>query len=310
MVDCARKTLALEENAKLLDRLSLEQADVAQLPSEAAPENYFDWVIINPPFNDASDRQTPHQVKSGAHVMEDGLFEVWLRKAATVLHAKGSFALIARPQSLSDILEAADRRFGALQLTPVYPRVGEDTIRILVRGTKGSFDQADVVDSASTPISDTLKIGASGARLSRGGFGENIITGEENYNKDIWAARGTLEFDSGPVFIRLSGDYTKDNSNARQGARLIPGLLTGAPVLDSVFDTRAGLDVVDQEVDAYGGALNIAIELSDTLTLKSITGYREDKSTTPIDFDSLPSGDLDVPAIYENDQFSQELQLL
>ncbi|MEO1490192.1 MAG: TonB-dependent receptor, partial [Pseudomonadota bacterium] len=76
------------------------------------------------------------------------------------------------------------------------------------------------------------------------------------------------------------------------------------------FDTRAGLDVVDQEVEAYGGALNIALELTDTLTLKSITGYREDTSTTPIDFDSLPSGDLDVPAIYENDQFSQELQLL
>lgn len=68
--------------------------------------------------------------------------------------------------------------------------------------------------------------------------------------------------------------------------------------------------MVDQEVEAYGGALNIAIELSDTITLKSITGYREDKSTTPIDFDSLPAADLDVPAIYENDQFSQELQLL
>ena len=81
-------------------------------------------------------------------------------------------------------------------------------------------------------------------------------------------------------------------------------------MLENVFDTRAGLNVVDQEVEAYGGALNVAIEVSDTITLKSITGYREDSSTTPIDFDSLPSGDLDVPALYDNDQFSQELQLL
>ncbi|MEO0642936.1 MAG: TonB-dependent receptor, partial [Pseudomonadota bacterium] len=185
-----------------------------------------------------------------------------------------------------------------------------DDTSVSVRGTYGSFDQADLIITASTPITDTLKIGASGARLSRGGFGENIVTGAENYNKDIWAARGTLEFDSGPVFIRLSGDYVLDESEARQGHRLIPGQLTGAPVLDDVFDTRAGLDIVDQEVEAYGGALNIAIELSDTITFKSITGYREDKSTTPIDFDSLPAADLDVPAIYENDQFSQELQLL
>ena len=56
--------------------------------------------------------------------------------------------------------------------------------------------------------------------------------------------------------------------------------------------------------------MNVAFAVSDTLTLKSITGYREDRSTTPIDFDSLQAADVDVPAIYENDQFSQELQLL
>jgi iron complex outermembrane recepter protein len=185
-----------------------------------------------------------------------------------------------------------------------------DETSLMVRGTYGSYNQADLIVSASTPISDNLKIGASGARLSRGGFGDNLTLGTENYNKDVWAARGTIEFDSGPVFIRLSGDYVKDNSEARQGHRLIPSLLTGAPVLDSVFDTRAGLNIVDQEVEAYGGALNIAVEVSDTITLKSITGYREDASTSPIDFDSLPAVDLDVPAIYENQQFSQELQLL
>ncbi len=185
-----------------------------------------------------------------------------------------------------------------------------DETRVKIRGTYGSYDQADLVVTASAPVTDNLRIGASGARLSRGGFGENLNLGTENYNKDVWAARGTIEFESGPIFARLSGDYVKDNSEARQGGRLIPSLFTGAPVLDDPFDTRAGLDVVDQEVEAYGGSLNIAIELSDTLTLKSITGYREDSSTTPIDFDSLPAADLDVPAIYENDQFSQELQLL
>lgn len=185
-----------------------------------------------------------------------------------------------------------------------------DEAQVKIRGTYGSYDQADLVVSASTPVSESLRIGASGARLSRGGFGENLNLGTENYNKDVWAARGTIEFDSGPLFVRLSGDYVKDNSEARQGGRLLPGAFSGAPVLDNPYDTRAGLNVVDQEVEAYGGALQIAYELSDTLTIKSITGYREDASTSPIDFDSLPAADLDVPAIYENDQFSQELQLL
>ncbi|WP_017663876.1 TonB-dependent receptor domain-containing protein [Porphyrobacter sp. AAP82] len=185
-----------------------------------------------------------------------------------------------------------------------------DDLSLKARATYGSYDQADLIVTASTPIGDSFKIGASGARLSRGGFGENLTLGTENYNKDVWAARATVEFESGPVKARLSGDYVKDNSEARQGHRFIPGLRSGAPVLGDVFDTRAGLNIVDQEVEAYGAALNIAIELSDTLTFKSITGYREDSSTTPIDFDSLPAIDLDVPAIYENNQFSQELQLL
>lgn len=180
-----------------------------------------------------------------------------------------------------------------------------------IRGTYGSYDQADVLVSGSVPLTESLRIGASATRLSRGGFGDNLTQpGVENYNKDVWGGRATLEFDNGPLFVRLSGDYIKDNSDPRQGHRLIPSLLTGAPVLDNVYDTRAGLNVVDQSVEAYGGALNIALQVSDTITLKSITGYREDKSTTPIDFDSLPAADLDVPAIYNNDQLSQELQLL
>lgn len=181
-----------------------------------------------------------------------------------------------------------------------------------VRGTFGSYKQADLVVTASTPIGENVRVGASGARLSRGGFGQYLNQpGKENYNKDVWAGRASLEFENGPLLVRLSGDYVKDNSFARQGHRLLPSLVDPAILpLKNVYDTRAGLDVVDQEVEAYGGSLNIAYEVSDAITLKSITGYREDSSTSPIDFDSLPQADVDVPAIYDNDQFSQEFQLL
>ena len=186
-----------------------------------------------------------------------------------------------------------------------------DDLELKVRGTYGSYNQADIVVSASAPVSDSLRIGGSVARLSRGGYGDNLnLPGVENYNKDVWAARGTIEFDNGPLFVRLSGDYVKDNSDPRQGHRLLAGRFSGAPVLPNVYDTRAGLNVVEQEVEAYGGALNIALEVSPNITLKSITAYREDSTTTPIDFDSLPVADLDVPAIYANDQISQEFQLL
>jgi len=187
-----------------------------------------------------------------------------------------------------------------------------DDFEVKLRGTYGTYDQADAVASLSAPLGDLFKVGVSGARLSRGGFGDNLNLGIENYNKDVWAGRASVEFESPDdrLFIRISGDYTKDESNPRNGHRLFPGYLSGAPVLANVFDTRAGLTNPTQDIEAYGLMMNVTAELSDTITLRSISAWREDKSFVPIDFDSLPVNDVDVPGLYFNDQISQEFQLL
>ena len=55
------------------------------------------------------------------------------------------------------------------------------------------------------------------------------------------AARGTIEYaPNADVFVRITGDYTDDWSHPRQGHRLIPGLVTGAPVLDLRRSRDAG----------------------------------------------------------------------
>jgi iron complex outermembrane receptor protein len=180
-----------------------------------------------------------------------------------------------------------------------------------VRANFGTYDQADLILTGSVPIGDTLRIGASGARLSRGGFGKNIVTGRDNYNRDIWAARGTVEFQPTPqFFLRISGDYTKDNSEPRNGHRLITSLKSNQPVLSDVFDTRAGLADPKQEIEAYGGSVRAEFEVNDNFTLKNIFAYRKDNSFAPIDFDSLQQADVDVPAIYRNKQLSNEFQVL
>lgn len=193
----------------------------------------------------------------------------------------------------------------------VTRRLPQDTA-LKVRATYGTYDQAEGVITASTPLGDLARIGGSIARLSRGGFGDNLTTGLENYNKDIWAGRASLELGGygEPVFIRVQGDYTKDKSNPRGGHRLIPGLVSGAPVLDNVFDTRGALNDPEQEVESYGLSLHAEVELSDALTFRSISAWRKDDSFTPIDFDALPAVDLDVPGAYFNEQLSQEFQLL
>ena len=188
-----------------------------------------------------------------------------------------------------------------------------DEAMVKGRVALGSYNQKDLVLTASMPLADTFRIGGSFAILSRDGYGENIITGDENYNKDVTAGRFSAEWDVTPDFdLRFSADATKDRSNARQGHRFLPDQFPPYtyPVLDNVYDTRAGLNVVDQDVEGYGASLVGEYRLNDSITLKNILAYRQDESTSPIDFDSLPEADLDVPAIYENDQFSEEFQFL
>jgi len=181
-----------------------------------------------------------------------------------------------------------------------------------VRASYGTANQMDLVLTGSTPLADNFRIGGSIARLTRDGFGDNLnLPGVENYNKDVLGGRFSMEWDVTDDFdLRLSGDYVKDDSEPKQGHRLTVGAASGAPILGDVFDTRSGLNSPTQEVEASGIALTANWRLSDTITLRNILSHREDETTTPIDFDSLPVVDLDVPAIYENEQLSDELQLI
>ena len=199
----------------------------------------------------------------------------------------------------------------------VTRRIPTDGPHLSVRTNVGTHGQFDAVASASTPVTSVLRVGMALARLSNTGFGKNLTTGQDNYNKNIWAARGTIELQpSSDVFFRLSGDYTFDKSNPRGGHRLIPNLCTTVvcngvyPVLDNVFDTQGSLNDPKQRIRAGGISLSGEIRLTDDMKFRTITAYREDRTDTPIDFDALPYVDLDVPAIYKNHQFSQEFQVV
>lgn len=142
MAACAELTLALEENRQLRDRASVLTADVA-LSGKARraaglEDASFDFAIMNPPFNALHDRSTPDELKRQAHVMEDELFERWIRTAAAIVKARGGLALIARPSLLPAILAALKGRFGSAAIKPIHPHPDAPAIRIVLRATRGS----------------------------------------------------------------------------------------------------------------------------------------------------------------------------
>ena len=79
--------------------------------------------------------------------------------------------------------------------------------------TPRSMAERTTLRTASTPVASNslVRFGGSAARLSRGGFGDNLTTGLENYNKDIWGGRLALEVNNERnVFVRLQADLTQE----------------------------------------------------------------------------------------------------
>src|SRR4051794_40427515 len=145
----------------------------------------------------------------------------------------------------------------------VTRRIPTDGPHFSARTNVGTHGQFDAIVSGSEPLTSGLRVGAAVARLSNTGFGKNLTNGLSNYNKAVWATRGTIEVQPAPdVFFRLSGDYTWDNSNPRGGHRLIPNQCTVAacngafPVLGNVFDSQGSLNDPKQEVESGGIALS------------------------------------------------------
>ena len=179
------------------------------------------------------------------------------------------------------------------------------------RASYGSYNQIDLVGQVVVPVGDTLSFGAAVAQYWRDGFGTNLTTGAEHYNKDVLAARLSAEFTpSDNIFIRVAGDRVIDRSNPRHGTRLLPNGVDPiyAPTA-SVYDTRAGIGD-DNRVETRGLSVTGEINLSDALTFKTITSWRDGNTDTVIDFDNTVLPTLDVPAEYSDRQFTQELQLL
>jgi iron complex outermembrane receptor protein len=193
----------------------------------------------------------------------------------------------------------------------VTKRLGNEA-RLDTKLTLGSYAQHDFIASGVLPVSDTLSLGASAAIYRRDGYGENQYTNKDHYGKEVDAYRVSAEWNpSDTLSVRLAGDYVDDNSAAKHGHREAPGLglSAGEVVLDDIYDTRAGMGE-DNRVTNQGFAMTIEWGLNDALTLKSITAYREGETDTMIDFDTSPAPSLDVPGHYEDDQLTQELQLL
>ena len=205
---------------------------------------------------------------------------------------------------------------GALKL--VSRRPGQD-FRARASAAYGDYDQIDVQGAVSGPIADNLALGLSALHSERGGYVTDPATGAEYNDKNSTAVRVSLAWDPvSNIQVDLNADYSKDDAGLTVGqptnnlTYLGYGLAypVPTPLPEYNFETRTTPGLPNEtRLETWGTSARVTWDLSDALTLKSITGYRELRTDDYIDFDATELELADALVAVDQDQVSQELQL-
>ncbi len=99
----------------------------------------FDHVICNPPYLDAG-THTPspseRKAKAHGHDADDMSVKDWVDAGFRNLRNGGSFTIIHRADQTDKIIQSFGKRFGAVEIIPLWPRTGETAKRVIIRALK------------------------------------------------------------------------------------------------------------------------------------------------------------------------------
>lgn len=229
---------------------------------------------------------------------------------------------------------------GAVLLTSNQPGAGAgNTVRVGV-GSDSLFEAFGAFD---IPLGGQFSARASGGYRTRDGYVTRLVDGVDLGDENSWTGQLALRWQpSEALTFTLRGDYAHEDENgspfvflaineravfvaAQSAAAGCPGATFPPPFVPSTptRDVRCGNDAqalgpftnggtypASSSLENYGVSFVAEWDVSEALTLKSITSRRHLAWTGTRDADNTPLLILHTNYDSESDQFSQELQAL
>jgi len=169
-----------------------------------------------------------------------------------------------------------------------------------VEASYGNYNAIVLKGSVTGPISETVAFSLGANYNKRDGYIRDAALNKDVNNRNRYGVRGQLLFEPSSDFsIRLIGDYDKIDENCCGVVNVINGP-TGAIItalggnVDKAnpFSYRVFNNILSSnDIENYGGSAEINYNLTDQLSLTSITAYRKVNSDTDQDSD-FTSADL------------------
>ncbi|MGI9286773.1 MAG: TonB-dependent receptor [Pseudomonadales bacterium] len=204
----------------------------------------------------------------------------------------------------------------------------------------GNFDALRLEGAVGGPISDTLGFRVAGVYNEADGYVDDVSSGEEYNETDNYAVRALLQWDPSdtlsalfnfhygkndtraPRYIHYGlleadsfdpnlGIFTDLCSDADISAQA-PNCVSALGYQDPTGDDREGEWNNDGTLnfDVTGASVKLDWDLSDNISLVSITAYDEVDKIHEEDSDSGPDNWLEVSFGVDSETFSQELRLV
>ena len=190
-----------------------------------------------------------------------------------------------------------------------------------VEASYGNFNNIFLRGDVTGPISENIAFSIDGTYQNRDGTAEIVNLGVDQNDRNRWSARGQLLIEPTPDFrIRAIVDYSNIDEVCCQVGTVVAGPtapalnLLGGPGsignFDTFFDRTASLNSVPRnEVDNYGGSIQMDYEMDNGLSFTSITAYRELDNFFRSDIDYTGADIADETRDQKVETFTQEFRV-
>lgn len=196
---------------------------------------------------------------------------------------------------------------GAVLVTTRGP---SDAFEGYVSQTIADFNTYVTEAAVNLPIGDGLSIRVAGQHRESDGYVNDVVTGDTIDTVDQNAVRVSLDFHPTDSFNSrfIVESASTDDGGTPTYSR--PGSIGGAAqALRDHYNTANGTPA-HSDVDIFSLTNDTTIELSPSVSIRNIVGYRELQNDTLLDPDGSASFVLPIQRITTHDQVSEEFQVL
>lgn len=249
-------------------------------------------------------------IEPSVGVFIDGVFRSRSAAALSDLNMVQRIEVLNGPQSTLFGKNASAGVISVVTKEPQYEFGG------LVEASYGNYNALVLRGEVTGPISENIAFSLDGSYNRRDGYAHIVNLDKDISERNRWSARGQLLIEPTPDFkIRAIADYSKIDEACCQVSTLVAGptapavFAVGGALDTNFFSYNTFLNQVPQNVvDNYGGSIQADWNIG-SLTVTSITAYRELENLQNQDVDFTSADIVSELRNQKVDTFTQELRI-